>query len=215
MDTKSFTFRLPTDLLGEIEKKAGKGKRSEFIIQVLREGLGLSDHQPKTDLTIRLSELDAELERMRMMQDTIFQRLTYLEELKLVSVPHENVLQRKTNDKTGVAEQRIIEYAIQSTTERKTEYADAENLSILPEEKDDLIEAAEKINSAKLLAILRREEPQEGWHAHRLQNYRTGKKKQKVWHEIKQCKFKYAEEIKLTGRPEHFWWVIYSPLTKS
>lgn len=240
---KSFTFRLPLDVHEVLMAKVGERDRSRFVVQALKQALGLtpedfSSNESGLDLAVRVNELsyrlelmkteqDKELQLMKAEQDKVLQRLANLENdsrtpdspeiLEVLKIQPKAVIQSQTESKTSNETeelgQKAIEYATQSKTKSETEYPTIENLLLL-EESDNLIEDAEKIDSAKLLAILRREQPQEDWNTHKLRPYREGKKK-KAWHEIKNCKFKYAEEIRQAVRPEHFWWVIYSTSNES
>lgn len=81
METKSVTIRIPVDLLKALEEKTEKGKRSELIIHLLREGLGLPTRVPQDGMQhIGVLEKVAELENLINKQyDDVTQRLTKLE----------------------------------------------------------------------------------------------------------------------------------------
>jgi hypothetical protein len=77
MKTQSFTLRIPIDLLEIIKARMGEGTRSEFIIQTLREALGVEPQQISANLKVaeQVDKLLYEFEIFKTQIDQIANRI--------------------------------------------------------------------------------------------------------------------------------------------
>jgi hypothetical protein len=153
MKTQSFTLRIPIDLLEVIKDRMGESTRSEFIIQALREALGVEPQQAGTDPRVadQLGRLLHEFEVFKTHVNGIESRVEKLE----------------GSSKPVMAKPKAECKAIEKT-ESKTEMV--ENHSTLSAETAETEEVAE----ADLLDLLNKEKPAKPWEKERLRNYRRG-----------------------------------------
>ena len=78
--------------------------------------------------------------------------------------------------------------------------------------KDIIFDNAQKVNSVKLLQVLKEQDPKGEWNNEKLTNYRRYKKFKNRWHIVGSYQFKYADEIsedKVLGTSKHLhvWWL--------
>jgi hypothetical protein len=213
MKTQSFTFRIPIDLLDAIKSNMGDCTRSEFIIQTLREALGVESQQ--ISASPQISDLLYQFEILRSQFATISNRVSKLEEPQQISTPEET--KSKTESKTIIKEATesytlpttAIEDKTESKTESKTkEEKSKEAPSTLDLNIPEVPEGAVEMNSEKLLAVLRMENPQGKWKGDKLRNKR-GSKGALRWHQEGKYRFIYkGKGITDGGITVHNWWVI-------
>jgi hypothetical protein len=150
MKTKSFTLRIPVDLLKAIESKMGEANRSGFIIQTLRDALE-EPQQIGADprLFDQISEVLYQFETLKSEFERLSKRFEKLEESQkpLVSEP-------------------AAEYKTPGGTDSKTEQDTA------PAQAE--IAKTEEMAEIDLLELLNKEQPTKPWGNEKLRNYRRG-----------------------------------------
>jgi hypothetical protein len=198
MKTQSFTLRIPIDLLEAIRSKMGEGTRSEFIIQTLREALGVESQQVGIDprMADQIGKLLHEFEVFQTRIDGIVGRIEILEK-----APKPIAAEPKAEPKA--------EYKTDSKTDSKTE-----DESKLPLNVPDEIPADAKIVSGgDMLRILQKEDLTGKWDGYKLRERRRNKAATK-WHTIGNCKFIYKGPGPGTGKKRtHEWWAVYPLVT--
>jgi hypothetical protein len=219
----SFTFRIPADIDLVFKSRVGERDRSKFLVQALRQALGIAEEsqltEPNTDLMARITELSHRLEVFKTEQDKILQRLAKIEEVDPVpsQTKQDFVVQSLAN--TESVNSTTIDKAksvLQKQAESKTDSMEA----VQPELKTELILLAEGakddenqtgvqpfldlnldgfkpegeiVSSSELLSALRQEDPKRKWNSSLLVSYREGHKVN-TWHTVGNCMFIYAKD---------------------
>lgn len=229
-DTESFTFRMPLDIKQEIEKRTGKRKRSELVIQLLREALGLAEVQQNSTVQIslesRIVELAHIIEIMKTEQDKVLHRLSILEaanssEDSAATPSIQTAIQSHTESKTEEDKQEETNSERQSKTEedkqeeanperqsktiRKTA-SDSETIPLDIDVETIIPEHAIKVATKELLRILNTENFDEKWTPQRLQKIREGSQS-RSWQTVGKYRFIYANEPFTSRKQGHLWWV--------
>lgn len=74
--TKSFTLRIPVELLDKIEKQAGEGKRSELIIHLLEKALEGANEEQSLEKADKLMSLELRVHNLENALETIRQEIS-------------------------------------------------------------------------------------------------------------------------------------------
>lgn len=200
MKTKSVTLRLPIDLLEAIENKSGKNNRSGFIIQALRESLGVEESQLNIypQVTTQITELIYQFEILKTQFEGIADRVERLEEPQKIS---DTVNEGETASKTA-SKTEDIEYKL--------------DLDV----PDEIPAEAKPVSGTEMIKILKKEDLAGKWDSQKLKVKRQGRASKK-WHTAGKCKFIYKGPGPGTGNHStHEWWAIVpfvdsSPTTSS
>lgn len=220
MKTQSFTFRIPLDLLDAIKSKMGESSRSEFIIQTLRETLGVENQQ--VSVNPQISDLLYQFEILKSQFAAISDRVSKLEEPLQVSTPEET--ESKTESKTIWRESQGL-YAlpparVEDKTDSKTNSKALEENKLPLDIPNEIPVNAKIVNGGEILRILQKEDSAGNWGVHKLRVKRQGKAATK-WHAAGNCRFIYKGPGEGSGSNQtHEWWVIdpseaSSPTTSS
>lgn len=195
MKTQSVTLRLPTDILEAIEQKAAKGKRSEFIIQTLRESLGIETQAVSIDPKVseQLADLLYQFEVFKTQMSSIVSRIERLEEgpkpptkTEIGSTPQIPEIEAEKGD-------------TDSKTDSKTGTLENKVLIDVPNEAP---KGSESMGENELLEALGKDQPDRQWNKEKLRNYRR-KGAEKRRHNAGSYGFIYkGKEGKI-----HEWWV--------
>lgn len=219
MKTQSFTFRIPIDLLDAIKGKMGESTRSEFIIQTLREALGVESQQIGTSsqVTEQISDLLCQLKTLQSQLTTISNRVSKLEEPQQVNTPEET--ESKTESKTAVKEATESYTLSMAETEEKT--ISKTNSETVEENKlpldipNEIPVSAKIVDGGEMLRILQKEESAGDWGVQKLRVKRRGGPATK-WHTVGNCRFIYKGPGEGSGSNQtHEWWVIYPSETST
>ena len=208
--TKSFTLRIPKDLLEEIGKQVGeKGSRSEFIIDTLRVALGKDS--PTTD-DRKITEVLLQLEIFKTEGEVINKNLSnsisqILE--RLGTLEANNLTTSETNRKTkNSANLNIAE----SQTTYSPEILPETELKLPGMDNQSIIDASASLSEAELIEILRAAEPGGQWRIQKMiERRRKGKNGEKGsmdrLHSVGVHRFKYKakEAYGENGKITHVW----------
>jgi hypothetical protein len=199
--TQSFTLRIPVDLLEKITAQAGEGvTRSEFIIDILENALetGIDDSSSRemAEILLQLENFKTEAwDKFSSQEDANIKIHNRLETLELAL--SQQTLSSKTNRKT------------ESNTSSEEKKTDLELLAIqVPVE-------AQEITEAKLIELLKTEEPSKQWSTKRILERRRKGKEGKPGsmdriHSVGTYRFKYKEkgDCVESGKQEHIWYLL-------
>ena len=193
MKTKSFTLRMPVDLLEVIEQKAEPGKRSEFINQILRQALGVEGEGIDPHVSKQLSDLLYRFEVMQTQVNDIADRVGGLEGIS-----------QPLTDKAELDSPEVEPH----TTE--------ENETLLIAVPKDLPEGAQEVEGGEMLKILQTEDPTGNWSTQKLRDRRRGKAAQRR-HTVGKYEFFYKGLIpgKFKNQNVHKWIVCSAPTPSS
>lgn len=184
MKTQSFTLRIPTDLMEEIKTKTGDRGKSEFIIQTLRNALGVELREFVIDpqVTDQITTLTSQLEEFKIHIDEILKRIEKIEETpKQVANP--------------------------ITPELKKTHETIEEIKLPLEIPNEIPDEAKCVDGKTLLNLFRKIEPSNGWNVAKLRVKRQGQAATR-WHQIGEYKFIYKGKRGGEGtQTEHEWWV--------
>jgi hypothetical protein len=189
MKTQSFTLRIPIDLLEAIRSKMGEGTRSEFIIQTLREALGVEPQQISANLKVaeQVDKLLYEFEIFKTQIDQIANRIGDLE---------------KTSKSI------VVEPKAECRTDSKTDRKTVEEIRLPLEIPDEIPEGAKIVGGKEILKLLRKAQPSSGWNVGKLKSRRKGSAATR-WHDIEGYRFIYKGEAGGEGfQKKHEWWVV-------
>jgi hypothetical protein len=214
MKTQSFTFRIPIDLLEAIKSNMGDCTRSEFIIQTLREALGVESQQ--ISASPQISDLLYQFEILKSQFATISDRVSKLEEPPSISTSEET--ESKTEGKTARESDRLYTVPsaeIESKTESKANSKTEKEGKLPLDIPDEIPLNAKIVNGGEMIRILQKEDPVGDWGVYKLRVKRQGKAATK-WHTVGNCRFIYKGPGEGSGNNQtHEWWVIYPPETSS
>lgn len=169
MKTRSVTLRLPADVLEAIEQKSGKGKRSEFIIQTLRESLGIESQLVNADPKAleQVADLLHQFEAFKDQISHIVNRIEKLEEESVSPAPAEiDAIAHKPTKKAGKGN---TESKTESQTTCNTETLESNMLIDVP---DETPKGSESIEENEFLESLQKDDPVRQWNKEKLRNYR-------------------------------------------
>jgi hypothetical protein len=191
MKTQSVTLRLPTDILEAIEQKSGKGKRTEFIVQALRESLGIEDRLANVDPKVskQVADLLYQFEIFTTQVNGIVARIEKLEEGP------------KPPAKTKIESTPQIPEteAEKGNTDSKTKTLENNVLLDVPNEAP---KGSENTGEDELLETLQKDDPARQWNPEKLRNHRR-KGAEKRRHNAGGYGFIYKGKEGKT----HKWWV--------
>jgi ribosome-associated translation inhibitor RaiA len=219
--TQSFTLRMPEDLLREIERQAGKGKRSEFIIDTLRAAVGKdapvgSDRtivEVQLQLEIFKTETEANNKNLSSSIDRILERLDALESSqsktnrKTKSTARIDITESKTESSANLnLAENQNPYILETTGQKEGELK-------LPGMDDQSIENTyATITETELIEILKAAEPGGKWRIQKMIERRRPGKDGKQGsidrlHSVGVHRFKYKtkEILEEGGKPVHTW----------
>jgi hypothetical protein len=184
MKTQSFTLRIPSDLMEEIKAKTGDRGKSEFIIQTLRDALGVELRKFVIDpqVTDQITTLTNQFEEFKLHIDEILKRIEKIEETPK-------------------------QVTTQITPELKKTRETIEEIKLPLEIPNEIPDEAKCVDGKTLLNLFRKIEPSNGWNVAKLRVKRQGRAATR-WHQIGEYKFIYKGKRGGEGtQTEHEWWV--------
>lgn len=187
MKTQSFTLRIPADLMEEIKAKTGDRGKSEFIIQTLRNALGVELRAFVIDpqVTDQITTLTNQLEEFKIHINEILKRIEKIEE-----TPKQTASQI-TSDSRDLKKTRET----------------IEEIRLPLEIPNEIPDEAKCVDGKTLLNLFRKIEPSNDWNVAKLRVKRQGRAATR-WHQIGEYKFLYKGKRGGEGtQTEHEWWV--------